>query len=333
MEQLENLKMYFLKTLPTQSAFKKKNGVGSSERYKRIKSALEHELLLPIMCFIVFGAQSFKPFMLMFQKEEPMVHVLYPEMRKLVIEILGKFLIETKLKELASDVKMMIDYVDDADWKKDIRTQPNMGTKTIELLNKNVKDKLVKKWFVKMVKHFCVACAEHLLKNLLLNKQVLYDVQYLHPMLRTEKILEKPIKRLAGTIAKCLGESFHDTFEVEKSCSVEDFQDIIKTEIDFFRMETIPESMILHEKPKDRPKTTQKTSYWEGAFMVAGVRDDKSDDDTVYRRVDNFWLDVLEMKDVVSGKQKYKHLAKLALCGLVLSHGNAEPTRKRFLHQ
>ena len=198
-------------------------------------------------------------------------------------------------------------------------------------LLKSVKDKLVKKSFVSghQVTKFYIACAKHLMKNLPLNQQVIHDVQYLHPMLRNEKIMEKPLKRLAGTVAKCLGESFHDLFQLEKSCTVDEFENIVKSEIDFYRIEMIPDSMIFLEKPEVKKASQQKTSYWKDAFdILAGVRIDKTEENNfVYRRVDNFWLDVLDMKDVASGNQKYKHLAKLALCCLVLSHGNAEPER------
>ena len=300
MEQLDNIKQYFLTVLPTKSGFKGKTGVGSTERYKRIKTKLEDDILLPAMSFIVFAAQTFKPFMLLFQREEPMVHLSYPEMKKLILTLLGNFLVETKLKELSESVVTMLEYADKVDKKENMRAQPSMGTKTIELLNKNVKDKLVKKSFVtEIVTKFYTESSYNLMKSLPLNKQVIYDVQYLHPMLRSEKIIEKPLKRLAGTIGKCLGESLHDIFELDKSCTVEDFQDMIKSEIDFFRMETIPDSMIYLDKPKVKvTPTTQQKSCWKDAFdVVAGVRTENAEDtDLVYRPADS-WLDVLAMKD------------------------------------
>ena len=114
----------------------------------------------------------------------------------------------------------------------------------------------------------------------------------MHPN-QTRKKVEKTLLRLVGEVAKCLGESYHDVFGVEKSCSVDDLTDIIKTEISFYRMENIPETFHMNQKHASK-------------------------------NVASYWTDVSLICDEVTGKPKYPKLSKLAFCILVLPHGNAE---------
>ena len=54
MEQMENIKEYFLTFLPAQKGFMNKNGVGNNMHYQRIKKALNNDLLLPTLSFLPF---------------------------------------------------------------------------------------------------------------------------------------------------------------------------------------------------------------------------------------------------------------------------------------
>ena len=77
-EQWPNLKEYFLKFLPQQK--KSFSKVKSSERYQRIETALKDNLTLAYISFCAYVSQDFEAFLLPFQSEEPMIHVLHPEM-------------------------------------------------------------------------------------------------------------------------------------------------------------------------------------------------------------------------------------------------------------
>ena len=63
-EQYENLKRYFLKTLPILPEFKGKSGVNQTERYQRIKDVLASKAALAYILFIVPVCQGFKEFVL-----------------------------------------------------------------------------------------------------------------------------------------------------------------------------------------------------------------------------------------------------------------------------
>ena len=90
-EQYENLKEYFLKTLPTLPGFKGKNGVNQTERYQRIKNVLTSKTALAYMSFIVHMCQDFKKFVVPLRSTEPKIHVLYVKCVKLVKDLLSRF--------------------------------------------------------------------------------------------------------------------------------------------------------------------------------------------------------------------------------------------------
>ena len=190
----------------------------------------------------------------MFQKEEPMIHMLYPQMQQLVQDLLVKFVNNKVMKNL-TDINELVQYnVNNTD---DYSVQPDMGTKTMSLLTTIVKDKLAQKKFVEVITSFYVASTGYLLANLPLGKAVIRDAQYLHPNLKRKKI-EKPLLRLVGEVATCLGDSFHAYFDVDKSCTVDDLKDMIKTEVSFYRMETIPESFYTLSKMQQKKKRRQR---------------------------------------------------------------------------
>ena len=229
-----------------------------------------------------------------------------------------------KSKNLAGDVNAVLNY--DVNIAANFNVQRDMGTKTNSLLTDIIKDNLVKKKFVdEIVTSFYTASTGYLISNLPLGKQILIDAQYLHSNCR-QKNVEKPLLRLVGDVVKCLGGSFNDVFEVGKSCTVDDLKDIIKNEISFYRMETIPETFYLC---KQKIKTTHKQpSYWRYAYEVAaGIEEEEEKDKEVFRRIDNYWTDVSQITDETTGKPKYGKLSKLAFCIFVLPHGNSEPER------
>ena len=61
-EQYENLKGCFLKTLPMLPDLKGKSGVNQTEHYQRIKNVLASKTALAYMLFIVHVCQGFKEF-------------------------------------------------------------------------------------------------------------------------------------------------------------------------------------------------------------------------------------------------------------------------------
>ena len=322
MEQIKNVKYYFLTKLPILPGFKGKKGVANTQRYQRITKMLKNELLLPCMSFIAYASQIFKPFVLLFQNEEPLVHMLYPQMKKLVQDLLHKFVDKKVLKELES-MNAILNY--DVNAEVNFNVQREMGTKTNSLLTDL--DNLVKKKFVdEIVTNFYTASTEYLIGNFPLEKQVIIDAQYLHPNKRQKKIV-KPLLRLVSKVTKCLGDKFHDVFGVKKSCTVQDLQDIIKTEISSYQMESVPESYYM-KKHETKRNSYEQPSYWRYAYRVAaGIDVEEEEEKQVFRRIDEYWMDISKITDESTGNMKYAKLCKLVFCVLLLPHENPEPER------
>ena len=138
----------------------------------------------------------------------------------------------------------------DVNAKVNFNVQQEMGTKANSLLADL--DNLVKKNFVnEIVTSFYTASTEYLIGNFPLLNQVIIDAQYLHPNKRQKKIV-KPLLSLVSKVCKCLGDKFHSVFGVEKSCTVQDLQDIIKTEISSYQMESVPESFYMKKQETKR---------------------------------------------------------------------------------
>ena len=95
-------------------------------------------------------------------------------------------------------------------------------------------------------------------------------------------------------------------------------------------MEDIPESLISKTTENVKKKTTyQQPSYWKYAYGLVGeVVEIDPKDVYKFRRIDEFWMDVVKITDESSGNHKYSKLCKLVLsCLLILPHGNSDPER------
>ena len=74
LEQMENLREYFLKEIPKQKGFNEKNGLANNDQYKRIASVLKDPKAEIYMSFVVFISQSFNRFLRPLQTSLPMIH-------------------------------------------------------------------------------------------------------------------------------------------------------------------------------------------------------------------------------------------------------------------
>ena len=73
-KQVDNLKEYFFTTfLPKQK--REYYLVKKTERYQRIVKALRDNLTIGYVSFCAFASDGFKAFLLLFQYDQPMIHV------------------------------------------------------------------------------------------------------------------------------------------------------------------------------------------------------------------------------------------------------------------
>ena len=93
-EHWDNLMEYLLKFFPKQKDVFRK--IKKTARYQRITEALEDSITLAYVSFCAFIAQYFEMLLLPLQSDRPMIHLLYPEMRSLLQNVLMKFIIRLK---------------------------------------------------------------------------------------------------------------------------------------------------------------------------------------------------------------------------------------------
>lgn len=73
-----------LTIVPKQEGFKGKTFLGFSERYIRMKEALQNKELPAIASNMIYAAKTFKGFTVPLQERQPMVIVLYQKLTELV---------------------------------------------------------------------------------------------------------------------------------------------------------------------------------------------------------------------------------------------------------
>jgi len=88
-EHFSTLKKYFITAIPKSSNSKL---LCSGEKYKRITAVLSDPSSLVYLNFIASFASSFTPFLTLFQKSEPLVHILYEKLNELVRTLMLKFM-------------------------------------------------------------------------------------------------------------------------------------------------------------------------------------------------------------------------------------------------
>ena len=87
-EQLENLRAYFHEFLPKQKNFKRE--IQTSHCYVSIK-VLEDPLSLAYLAFVFLIASEYESFLLPFQSQEPMIHLLYHGISRLLTNMMKNF--------------------------------------------------------------------------------------------------------------------------------------------------------------------------------------------------------------------------------------------------
>ena len=76
LDQMENLREYFLVQLSRQKGFNGKNGLSKNDRYQRICSMLKNKDAEVCISFVIYLARDFSRFMVPLQTSAPMIHRL-----------------------------------------------------------------------------------------------------------------------------------------------------------------------------------------------------------------------------------------------------------------
>ena len=91
LKRWEDAKEYFLQYIPSKKEYKQT--LSNNKRYQRIQSALksENRMLIQIK-FLVGVAPLLTKYLKVFQAEGPLVHVLFIEMKSLLVTLMKRFL-------------------------------------------------------------------------------------------------------------------------------------------------------------------------------------------------------------------------------------------------
>ena len=63
----------------------------SNKRYKRIHGHLKNKTIITQITFLIEAATMFKEFVLKFQAEGPMIHILFAELKEVLLQLLRRF--------------------------------------------------------------------------------------------------------------------------------------------------------------------------------------------------------------------------------------------------
>ena len=183
LEQLPNVKEYFLKFLPNQKGFK------TSERYERIVSQLKNPLIDPYLSFMIFVSQDFEKFLKVFQYEQPMIHVLWLKIVEFLRSLMTKFIARKNLQNEGTPVKdeqvLEINVIDQKNCKKEVLVDVGTRAKLFFSNNDLLKDDAELKFRRECLKFYKIS-TKYLLEHLPHRNKIIQYAQYLHPLKRTE---------------------------------------------------------------------------------------------------------------------------------------------------
>ena len=183
LEQIDNLREYFLNFLPKSKGFKK------CERYERIVKNLKEPDLEAHLGFMLFLSQDFESFLREFQFDIPMIHMLWPKMAELIRKLMNKFVSKRLMypdeKPVSNENIFCIDVSRKSSCKK--ASLIDIGTKAKLLFSGNLIPAENEEQFRKN----CLKCfkvsVEYLLSHLPHNNKLIQYAQYLHPQKRNLK--------------------------------------------------------------------------------------------------------------------------------------------------
>ena len=206
---------------------------------------------------------------------------------------------------------------------KNHKPKCDLGSKYKSEANKL--DALGQKQLDDLMRKFLIGVTSYLVENLPYEKSIIKDAQFLHPHqpLTDDKCVDS-IQRLSSDLWDALTVvHLRQVFGLKEGTKKSDFLDIIKREFAAFRLETLPDDFLPDTSVEK--KRVSKPSYWRQCYALAGLDRNSPDDGQEVKAVE-FWIKVGQLKDV-DGNLQYPCLSKMALCVLLLPHGNADPER------
>lgn len=326
-EQWDNLREYFLEFLPkhpsSKTAFRK---IKETKRYQRIRDHLKDPITLAYIAFCAYSARDFESFLLPFQSEKPMIHLIYPQMVSLLRNLMVKFI---KIKYIDEKLETGTLHTLNADDNKKHRSLGNIdvGTKVktmfhdVKFLPSDAQQK-----FREDCLKFYTTSVSYLQLNLPFENSFIKNVQYIHPGKRTDPSSLSAVSNIALKIRKVLQNCLHSVFGMGDDEDEDAFVDTIRDQWRLYQVEEIPTTWSQEDVTHVAVSTNVQASYWRYALGVCGIEPASSPVSAGEKRVDEYWDKVSKIKGE-DGSVKYVQLGALMKVVLCLSHGNAVPER------
>ena len=198
-------------------------------------------------------APLFEKYLKIFQSEEPLVHILYPEMKNVLIVLMKRLIKPALLKDKTVSELVKINFDKEENQLKlmkiDYRKEAENYLSNIADARKNDARKSMRDSYVKII--------NYLQKTLPLNSKMLQDITCLSPLLRSCDWSVDAIGRLAELIPHLISER-----EVS----------IVNDEWRLYQSEEIDEIWI---KDPETGKFRRLDFYWSNVFKVLSSSGDK----------------------------------------------------------
>lgn len=242
LEQYDGLKTYFM-DLP-----KKDSKVESNVRYIRIRKKLQVKDTYIQMCFLQSVTPLFQGFLTLFQREGPLIHLLYYSMSDIVSRIMARFIKQDVFAGkdgvdlVAIDVSSFTNQLPDASMEVGEPTRRELGKLTTER----------RKVPLSSMRKFYVTVVAYLLKKLPFQNTLLKDLSCLHPSMQKEATCVGAVRRISKKLP-------HVITEEEIS--------LITDEWKIYQEADIPLSWS-EESYEDETNSVRVDHYWRSVFQM-----------------------------------------------------------------
>lgn len=166
--------------------------------YKRLQENLGKKDFLPKAIFLRNVADLFVDFLTMFQRSEPLLHILYQEMVSLVKKILGRFLRVEVYRDLTGEELKSLDVERSANWKQVVEVGGDTETAISDWTAEE------KKLFRLGARSFYMKAVSYLISKLPFDNVVLRDFKFLHPSIIQEEASVVALRNLAQQVPQVI---------------------------------------------------------------------------------------------------------------------------------
>lgn len=230
---------YFLKKLPKQSVENKTQKLlEKNARYLRICRCLKSQETLVQINFLISLQALYDRFLLMFQREDPLVHILYSEMSDMIKSFMLRFIKSDVIGESEGMKLLGIDVDKEDNLLKDNHIE--VGESTRLLLRKHP-DQC--KLYVAKMRKFFQAVTKYLQKRLPLNNELLKALGCLHPFKQKSESGTINIRKIALKMPQVVND--HEIAQITDEWKI-------------YQLETIPRCWIEDDNGKDH----RIDDYW-----------------------------------------------------------------------